>query len=200
MRRLLGILAALLMLAGCGITAPDSPLSGGDNQKIDVDTPQMRAIKAAAGIETCPKPETKDGGLPAITVRCLGGGRSVNLSTLKGPMILNFWAAYCGPCRQEMPALESFYKQYGSRVPVLGVDYTDVQVLGAMKLAQHTGVTYPLITDPAGHLIGTPVGYTKGTPYFVLLKADGSFSLQVGGLDSEQEVVAMVKTHLGIDL
>ena len=47
----------------------------------------------------CPAASTSDGGLPARSLPCLGGGRRVDLSTLKGPLVINFWNAACAPCR-----------------------------------------------------------------------------------------------------
>ena len=89
-----------------------------------------------------------DGGLPAVTLPCLGGGSDVDLSTLRGPMVVNLWASWCGPCRTEMPILQGFAEEYDGRVAVLGVDYQDVQPEAALELARDSGVTYPLLADP----------------------------------------------------
>ena len=62
-----------------------------------------------------------------MTLPCLGGGPDVELSSLRGPMVINLWQARCGPCRKEMPALEEFHQQYGDQVAVLGIDFNDVQ-------------------------------------------------------------------------
>lgn len=50
-------------------------------------------------------------------------GRIVRLSDLKGrPVLVNFWATWCPPCREEMPAIEEFYRKYEGRIEVVGVD------------------------------------------------------------------------------
>ena len=76
-------------LVGCGggdaVPGPGAP-------HIDVDTPQLRALKAEAGIEPCRSGE-RGSDLPAVTLSCLGGGRAVDLSTLDGPLLLNFWSS-----------------------------------------------------------------------------------------------------------
>ena len=65
-------------------------------RRVKVDTPQLRALKAATHIAPCPTSvagtEGVPGGLPDMTLPCLGGGRSVDLAGLRGPLLVNFWA------------------------------------------------------------------------------------------------------------
>jgi thiol-disulfide isomerase/thioredoxin len=114
--------------------------------------------------------------------------------------MINVWYAACAPCRQEMPALAAFYKRYGSRVPVLGIDFQDTMPGAALDLAKASGVTYPLVADPGGTLTGTDLT-VRGAPTFFFLSADGTLSKPVaGGLDSVDEVKALVEQQLGISL
>jgi len=159
----------------------------------------MVALKAKSHVPDCPAPETRGGVLPNLVLACLGGGRNVDLSTLKGPLIINFWQSACGPCQKEMPALEAFYKEYGAQVAVLGIDVTDSMPGVALKQAAKRGITYPLVADPLGDTEGTKLRI-QGTPAFWLLAADGTLSYHVGGLTSEDEVKALVEEKLGIAL
>jgi thiol-disulfide isomerase/thioredoxin len=188
--------AAVLLLTGC-----DSGVPGPGEAKIDVDTPALRDLKAATGVEQCAPGAGSDSGLPQQTLPCLGGGPAVDLAALEGPVILNLWASNCGPCRKEMPALQDFYERYGDRVGVIGVDYQDRQPAAALELAGRSGVTYPLVADPGGDLNGAdPIPVIRGIPIFVLLGADGEVSVAAGGVDSAADVVDLVRTKLGIDL
>jgi thiol-disulfide isomerase/thioredoxin len=189
------VLATAFLLSACG--APH--LTPPPPSKVDVATADMVALKAKSGIEDCPAPQTTGGVLPGLTLKCLGGGRSVDLSTLKGPLVLNFWQAGCIPCRQEMPALEQFYKAYGDRVPVLGVDTTDVLPGVALKDAIKRGVTYPLVPDPGGDLQATKLRI-PGPPTFFFLTADGRLTSHAGGLSSADEIKDLVEKQLGITL
>jgi cytochrome c biogenesis protein CcmG, thiol:disulfide interchange protein DsbE len=75
-------------------------------------------------------------------------GQHVSLSQYAGkPVIVNFWASWCGPCQQETPLLASWYKQQHGKVVLLGLDENDSQS-AALKFAQAKGVTYPLGFDP----------------------------------------------------
>ena len=199
-RRPVAALAAalLVLLTACGTPhlTPPPP------SQIKLDAPDMVAMKARSKIQDCPAPQLPKGtgALPSFTIQCLGGGRAVDLSTLKGPLVINFWWQGCVPCQQEMPALAAFYKQYGQQVPILGVDSTDVYPGVALKKAIKWGVTYPLVGDPGGDLQGTKLTI-KHYPSFFFLSADGTLTGPVeGGLDSVDEVKAMVEKQLGITL
>jgi thiol-disulfide isomerase/thioredoxin len=172
---------------------------------VDVDTPALQEAKARIGMEDC-APGTGDpvdGGLPELTLPCLGGGPDVELSSLRGPVVINLWQAWCEPCEAEMPALEEFHQRYGDRVPVLGIDFNDVHPAAALDLAETTGVTYPSIADPGGELMAedTFAVARRGLPAFVFVDADGVVVAQdSGGVDSVAEIKAKVAEHLGIEL
>jgi thiol-disulfide isomerase/thioredoxin len=201
MRRAVVALAAGLVLAGCG--------GGGDvavpgPAKIDVDTPELRQMKARAGVEDCApaRGEHVDGGLPPVTLPCFGGGPDVHLGALRGPMVVNLWASTCGPCRREMPILQDFHEEYGDRVRVIGIDYQDVQTEAAMDLVRQTGATYPLLADPQSDLSGAaPFPVLRGLPFLALVDAEGRVAHQEFTIiESRQQLVGLVNRHLGTSL
>lgn len=172
---------------------------------VQVDTPALREAKQRIGMEDCVPGdgEPVEGGLPELTLPCLGGGQDVELSSLRGPMLINLWQAFCEPCRKEMPALESFHRKYGDEVAVLGIDFNDVHPAGALELAADTGATYPSVADPGGELMAEEAFAVarRGLPAFVLVDADGTVVGQAsGGVDSVAEVKDLVAEHFGIEL
>jgi len=191
--------AAALLLGACG--SPDLPEPPGA-AKVDVDTPALRAIKEQAGIEPCAPGTATEGGLPALTLPCLGGGPDVDLSSLEGPMVVNLWQSFCEPCRKEMPALQEFHERHGDQIPVLGIDSTDVQPRAALEFAAELGVTYPQLADPGGDLSSRdPFPLVRGYPYLAIVDADGAIAWQqFGGIDSYADLVDLVNEHLGTDL
>jgi thiol-disulfide isomerase/thioredoxin len=199
MRRLLPavLAAAVLVLAGCDTDDVTPP----GRSSIDVDTPALAELKQQTDIADCAPGTASDAGLPDLTLPCLGGGPDVDLASLKGPLIVNLWASNCGPCRQEMPAIQDFHERYGDRVGVLGVDYQDAQPAAALELARRSGVTYPLVADPGGDLnANAPLPVIRGIPLFVFVTADGDVSAVPGGIDSAGELVDLAREHLGTDL
>ena len=198
-------LLALLLAAALTACTSDGGRVDVRPPDVDVDTPALREVKARIGMEDCEPGtgEPVEGGLPELTLPCLGGGPDVELSSLRGPVVINLWQAFCEPCREEMPALEEFHQQYGDRVPVLGIDFNDVHPEGALALAEETGATYPSIADPGGELMAEDAFAVarRGLPAFVFVDAEGKVVAQdSGGVDSVAEIKAKVAEHLGITL
>ena len=76
------------------------------------------------------------------------GGDKLNLAELRGkPVVLNFWAGLCPPCRAEMPDLQRFYEETQEEVVMLGIDVGRFNNLGgrrdAQKLLKELDITYP---------------------------------------------------------
>jgi len=195
---LLAGLALLGLLSACGSSNPSGQANpddvGGSN--VNVATPAMVARKATSGIEPCPGAQTRNGGLPAQTLKCLGGGRSVDLSTLKGPLIINIFQSACGPCLEEAPAVAAFYKHHGKQYPMLGIDGSDTVPGAALTEAIKAGITYPLVADPGDDLGGTSLNYV-GYPTWYFLAADGTLTHETGPKTTEADILAMVDRHFG---
>ncbi len=194
-----------LSVAGCDDDAGGGPdgavVPGPGPAKVKVDTSDLVALKKQIGMRDC-QPGPGGGGLPAVTLPCLGGGTSVDISTLRGPMVLSFWASWCTTCEDEMPILQDFHERYGERVPVLGVDFTDPYPGSALELARDTGATYPSLADPGGDLQETEeFAKVRGLPFLALLDAEGRIAhAEYGVVESEAELVALVDEHLGVRL
>jgi thiol-disulfide isomerase/thioredoxin len=204
--------SAVLLLAGCTTTTPPAGRAGsttgsagnGGGTGVDVDTPALRAAKARAGIADCPTVQPPSGPAPAdpmpdLTLPCLGGGPDVALSDLRGPMVVNLWAQWCGPCREELPYYEQLHRRAGDRVAVLGVDYQDTRPDWAIDLLDTTGVTYPSLADPGAEL-RVPLR-VRGLPGIVFVDADGRVVHQeFAVIESYDQLAGLVERYLGVAL
>jgi thiol-disulfide isomerase/thioredoxin len=201
--RVAAVLAAVALttvLSGCN--DHESPIIPGPGpSKVKVDTADLRALKARIGMRDC-APGPGGGDLPDITLKCLGGGTSVDLDSLKGPMVLSLWQAGCAPCRKEMPALQAFDDEYGDRVPVVGIDFADQYPGTALQEAGRRQVTYPSLADPGGDLQGfDEFAKIPGMPTMYFVDSSGKIAYQrSGGVDSADEVADLVREHLGVAL
>lgn len=202
MRRalLVALLVALVLplLAACGAGTPDA-IKPGPHQ-IDVSNPQLVSFKKQTSIPNCPRVGSAgvEGGMPGVTLPCLGGGRSVDMAGLRGPAIVNFWASWCSACRKEMPALAAYAKHH-SAVQVLGVDFLDQQPGAALELAKGSDVGYPLLADTKGALDrASPMPHIPGLPLTVFLDAQGSIvHIEAVPMLTEKDVAEAAQKYLG---
>ena len=88
------------------------------------------------------------GAAPDFSLETRGGGR-LALDDLAGQVVMvNFWATWCGPCRQEMPHLEALYERYHDLgFTLLGVNVEE-DASGADKFLAETPVSFPILFDP----------------------------------------------------
>lgn len=196
-----GVLAAA---TGCGAGEAPAPVAAdpvATPASVDVDTPALRAQKAAAGIAACPASEgdpAPSGGLPALTLPCLGGGRPVDLARLTGmPTLVNVWAQWCAPCRAEAPAFQQVHEAYGPRLQVIGIDWQDTQPDAALAFAEELGLTYPQLADPEG-VTRAPLSIL-GPPTTFFVAADGTVAhVESGPVTRASELTHLVEQHLGV--
>ena len=88
------------------------------------------------------------GPAPDFSLHSKNGGM-VTLSDLRGQVVMvNFWATWCGPCREEMPHLEALYQRYGDLgFTLLGVNVEE-DSSGADEFLAETPVSFPILFDP----------------------------------------------------
>jgi thiol-disulfide isomerase/thioredoxin len=168
---------------------------------VDVQTPELQRQRIAAGVSDCPAPASTppdDPALPVMTLPCLGGDDGVDLSDLSGPLVLNFWAQSCGPCRDEMPVLQRLHTST-TAVSVLGVDFQDLQPGKALDLAAASGATYPSVADVEGDL-QAPLRVTA-LPTTLFVDAAGRVvATERRAFTSYAELTTAVERHLGVRL
>lgn len=116
------------------------------------------------------------------------GGQEVSLSSLTGqkPIVLNFWAGLCPPCRAEMPDLQEFNEKFQDRTLLLGIDIGQFTGLGTQKDAQdlldELGVTYPAGFTTEGNVIKDY--QVLGMPTTIFIDAEGKiFNKWTGALN-----------------
>jgi thiol-disulfide isomerase/thioredoxin len=149
-----------------------------DSQSPEAEASQMRGKSA-----------------PAFTLVTLDG-KKVSLSDYKGhPVLVNFWATWCAPCKVEMPWFEEFNKQYAAQgLVILGLaDDVDAGKDKIAKVAQKTGVTYPiLLTDGKVQKAYAPSGMDY-LPMSFYVDRNGVIVEETAGLGGKDEIEAHIK-------
>lgn len=142
---------------------------------VTVPDAELAPLRAAAALQPCPVPTgaVPAGPLAGVSVPCLGAPGSVDLgAALAGrPALLNVWASWCVPCRDELPALAEYAARPGA-VPVLGIDVRD-DPRAALALLDEIGVTFPSVTDP-DNALGAALDVPPVLPLSYVVRADGT--------------------------
>ena len=115
---------------------------------------------------------------PALPTEVLSGHR-VDLESLRGkPALINFWASWCGPCKQEAPELRRFAEQIGHRATLVGVDWNDRPENARAFIAQ-SDWRYSVLRDSSGD-VGNAYGL-NGLPTTFVLDPSGDIVQKLQG-------------------
>jgi len=119
------------------------------------------------------------GPLPDLSGPALTGGR-VDPGDYRGKVVVvNFWANWCAPCRQEQPDLQATWERLGGEdVAFIGVNYRDDEN-AARAYVDEFAVTYPSIIDKPGRILGE-LGI-PGLPSTVIADANGNLRYRILG-------------------
>jgi thiol-disulfide isomerase/thioredoxin len=161
------------------VLAPVVPGQGPGQQATDGDAPPQLRGKTA----------------PSFTLVTLEG-KKISLADYRGrPVLVNFWATWCAPCKLEMPWFEEFRAKYqGQGFEVLGIAEDDAGKDEIAKAAKKLGATYPiLLTDGK---IANAYGGIDYLPMSFYIDGKGIVQEQTAGLGSKDETEENIKKLL----
>jgi cytochrome c biogenesis protein CcmG/thiol:disulfide interchange protein DsbE len=118
------------------------------------------------------------------------GRPPVSLEALRGkPVVLNFFASWCGPCIREMPALQAMAERYKGRVSFVGITFNDRRK-EANSVLERSGVTYPAAFDPASDVANDYALRVMPTTFFI--GPDGNLIERKDGEISEVQLRTVI--------
>lgn len=134
--------------------------------------------------------------LPLIGPQGDLGSERLRLQSLRGhPVLIDFWATWCGPCRAEIPILERVYERYRGRgLQVIGVNVDESGPSLVPRFREHFNIQYPLVYDLGG--TASRIYRVEGLPTLVLVDRDGAVRMRLAGTLGEEDLVRLIEPTL----
>lgn len=193
------VIAALLVTASAGCAGQSAPNVAPEPEVRSSGTYQP---VVDAGVDSCGDLPSGGAGrgtgdrLPDLELPCLVPDPAVNLADLGGkPVLVNLWATWCGPCREEMPILQAAHTRHGDKIAFLGVDTKDSPERAASFLKE-VGATYPQVVDLDGRLLSEHLRI-PGLPVTVVVDAEGEVVKKHVGPFTEESLNALIREVAG---
>ena len=171
------VAALLLLVAGCNNGATDPEASGEAESRDKVEDFKIGLYQGQEQL----------------------GSAEISLSDLQGkPVVLNYWAGLCPPCRAEMPEFQEFGDEYEGKVTLIGVDLGQYLGLGSRENAQELlaelGVTYPAGFTDDGAIVEAHRVF--GLPTSIFVTADGDLHKKWDGVLNKDKLSEIAEEML----
>jgi cytochrome c biogenesis protein CcmG/thiol:disulfide interchange protein DsbE len=127
--------------------------------------------------------------IPAFELSDLEGKKKSNLDFQGRPVIINFWATWCGPCKLEMPILQKIRQEYDGKISLVAVNFEEPRETVKQFLTQNK-IEVPVLLDETGSMANSYGIHAFPVTYFIDAKGVIK-SMHIGQLDKE-----MVKTYI----
>jgi len=169
------IAVVVLLLAGCS-------------------SPSEKVAGQVVSCESISSSTTKN----SLFLDCLDGDVGASIDSIKGPAIINVWGSWCGPCKEEMPILRSFYEKAQGKVLLIGVDVEEASLEDGRKFVENNGITWPNLFDADGK---SRAYFGMGVPVTWFIASDGSVAHKhIGVLKNEIDLISLTSKYLGVKL
>ena len=127
-------------------------------------------------------------------LRCLDGSASEETLHFKGPVVVNVWGSWCGPCEQEMKYFRALAAT--NKVKIVGVDVEEANMKMPRQFIVRQGMTWPSLFDPDGR---TRAFFGMGVPVTWFIDATGAVDHKhIGGITAPRQLNDLVYRYLGI--
>lgn len=188
MKRLAGMLMVVAVLAAGACKRDEKPAANAEPQAKTATAPP--AAQTATGTDVGSM-------MPEYSAMWLDGSKFDLVSKRNKVVLLNLWATWCGPCRYEIPELQTLHNKYAARgFEVIGVSVDESGVESVKDFVKEHSMTYPVVLDAEGKLAN--VFQTSVLPTSVIIDRNGKIVWKKFGaiMPNDAELVKAVEGAL----
>ncbi len=134
----------------------------------------------------------------AKVLDCLDGSTGFSVASLRGPLIVNVWGSWCGPCKQEMPYFVDFYDRANDKVDLLGIAVEESSARNPKEFIVKNGMNWPNLFDADG---STREEFGMGVPVTWFINENGKVTYKhVGPISSTIELIKLTAKYLKVSI
>ena len=131
-------------------------------------------------------------------LNCLTGAEKISVESLRGPLIVNVWGSWCGPCKQEMPYFVEFHHQANGKVKLLGIAVEEAKAQDSKDIIISYGMTWPSLFDAKGV---TRKNFGMGVPVTWFIDEQGTVVYKhIGVVKSTKELIDLTVKYLKVEI
>jgi thiol-disulfide isomerase/thioredoxin len=131
-------------------------------------------------------------------LNCLIGTEKISVESLRGPLIVNVWGSWCGPCKQEMPYFVEFHHQANGKVKLLGIAVEEAKAQDSKDFIIANGMTWPNLYDAKGE---TRKNFGMGVPVTWFIDEQGTVVYKhIGVIKSTEELIDLTNKYLKVSI
>ena len=165
MRKFVLLFTFIVLLASCGKKETPAAANNGSKPPAQTTTATTATVATTTGTDI-------GATMPEYSATSLDGSKFDLAAKRNKVVLLNLWATWCGPCRYEIPELQSLHAKFEPKgFEVIGVSVDESGVEPVKQFVDEFKMTYPVVLDPEGKLAG--IFGTSVLPTTVLLDRNG---------------------------
>jgi thiol-disulfide isomerase/thioredoxin len=131
-------------------------------------------------------------------LNCLTGAEKISVESLRGPLIVNVWGSWCGPCKQEMPYFVDFHQRANGKVKLLGIAVEEAKAQDSKDFIIANGMTWPNLYDAKGE---TRKNFGMGVPVTWFIDEQGTVVYKhIGVVKSTKELIELTTKYLKVEI
>ena len=129
-------------------------------------------------------------------LNCLTGSQKISIESLRGPLIVNVWGSWCGPCADEIPLFVEFHHHVNGKVQILGIAVEEAKVQDSKDFIVDHGILWPNLYDAKGL---TRSSFGMGVPVTWFIDKSGKVVYKhIGVIKSTDQLINLTAKYLKV--